>query len=302
MHWLFSATSKQLYSMRSHLALGLGSMLIATVGILVKLIGSNAHFMTIMFCRVFFGAIFLFLTVPFIDKKAFRLTRKDVRDYFFAGVLWTLGAITYVWAFQFAPVQNVVLLHSVYPFFVFILAGPLLGEHLNRQKVIAASMAIAGIAVLNPFQPSAHTFGNSMALISAVLWALVVVEMRKENKGHNIGNVMWQFFFASLALLPVPFAFGFGNWVQVWPFLLAIGFVSTGAAYLFYNFGLQRIEAEEASIIMTIINPVFSIILAFIVLSEAIAVETLIGGTILVAAGIYLVVFGKNQKKAASKI
>ncbi|MFH1234347.1 MAG: DMT family transporter, partial [Candidatus Diapherotrites archaeon] len=135
---LLGKVARQFSPMKSYLALGIGSMGIATVGILVKFIGSNANFMTIMFYRVFFGAIFLLATVPFMDKKAFTLTKKDLRDYFFVGTLWTIGAITYVWAFQFAPVQNVVLLHSVYPFFVFILAGPLLGERITRTKIVSA--------------------------------------------------------------------------------------------------------------------------------------------------------------------
>ncbi|MCX6801597.1 MAG: DMT family transporter [Candidatus Diapherotrites archaeon] len=267
------AVIAQLSAMKSYLALGIGSMGIATVGILVKFIGKDANFMTIMFYRVFFGAIFLLATVPFMDKKAFTLTKKDLRDYFFVGTLWTIGAITYVWAFQFAPVQNVVLLHSIYPFFVFILAGPLLGERITRTKVISAAIGLVGLVILNPLYPGEYAFGNLMAIISAVLWALIVVEMKKKNKGHDIGNVMWQFVFAAIVMLPTPFFFGLGNWAASWPLFLAIGAVSTGAAYIFYNYGLQRIEAQESSIIMTIINPVFSILLAAVLLSETVEIH-----------------------------
>jgi drug/metabolite transporter (DMT)-like permease len=299
---LLGKVARQFSPMKSYLALGIGSMGIATVGILVKFIGSNANFMTIMFYRVFFGAIFLLATVPFMDKKAFKLTKKDLRDYFFVGTLWTIGAITYVWAFQFAPVQNVVLLHSIYPFFVFILAGPLLGEHITRPKIISAAIGLVGLAVLNPLYPGEYAFGNLMAIISAVLWALIVVEMKKKNKGHDIGNVMWQFVFAAIIMLPTPFFFGFGNWAEAWPFFSAIGLVATGAAYIFYNYGLQRIEAQEASIIMTIINPVFSILLAFALLSETIELKTIAGGAILVASGIYLAVSKNRGNRATGKL
>lgn len=287
--------------MKNYLYLGIGTMFLATISTLVKLVGNNVHFMTLMFYRVLFAFLFLLIIVPFLDRKAFKLSKKDIKDYFLLGVLWTIGASMFVTANLFAPVQNIVLIHSIYPFFVFLFAFVLLREQITKTKIVTTIIAFIGLAIINPFQSGAYETGNILALFSALVWALVITEMRKEDKSHTIAHIMWFFFFAVLLLLPMPFVFGFGNLAIAWPYVLFLGLVSTGTAYLFYNFGLQKIEAEEASVITTIINPIFAIVFAFLVIAETLEFKTIIGGTILIIAGVYLETHRKKLKSIPKK-
>lgn len=271
----------------------MATLLSGTVGVLIKLIGDNLHFMTLNFYRVFFAFLFLLIVVPLIDKKAFKLKKEDVGGYFMVGLLIAITFSLYTTAFIFSPVNNVVLLNHLSPFFVFILGYFMLQERITKTKVITLFIAVIGLAIINPFNfEGGHIIGNSLAVASAFFYGVLMIGMRKENKTHGIGDVMWFFFFATLLLLPFAFIFGFGFESlfneNVLVYLLPLGLFSTGLAYLYYNLSLQKIGAETASLIKTVITPLVAISLAIVFLGEVVEQRVLIGGALLVLAGVYL--------------
>ena len=283
--------------MKNHIFMVLAAFCLATIGVLVKLIGSSdIHFMTLNFYRIFFGFVFLLMVVPFIDKKVFKITKKDAKEFFMIGVIYAVSLSLYTTANLFAPIQNVVLINYSYPFFVLIFAYFILGEKITATKIITLILALIGLAVINPFQSGANNIGNTLALLGAFFYAILITEMRKEDKTHTIGDVLWFLFFASLVLLPFPFIYGFGNISNILGHILLLGFVSTGLAYLLYNLALEEIEAETGSIIATIITPLVSIILAFFIVHEAINIRIIFGGLLLICSGIYLELHTKEVR------
>ena len=127
--------------------------------------------------------------------------------------------------------------------------------------------------------------------------------MRRENKEHTIGAVVWFFFFSTILLLPFPFIFGWGNLSGniIW-YVLGLGVLSTGFAYLFHNLALENIGAEVSSIFVMIVMPLSGILLAFFILEEGLNTRVIIGGIILIAAGIYLQAHNKRFKGAVAKV
>ena len=178
-------------------------------------------------------------------------------------------------------------------------------ERITKTKLITLGIAFVGIVILNPFQAGDAPFGNFLALGNAVFFALLVVFMRMSDKDHTIGNVFWFVLFATIILLPFFIIFGLKDLAIILPFLphlLILGFVSTGLAYLLYNIGLEHIEAEKSAIIETIFTPVFSIILAVIIISEELNPQTIIGGAILIFAGIYLQMHMRKLPEETKKV
>ena len=266
----------------------LAAICLGTIGVLVKLIDGNIHFMTLNFYRVFLGFVFLLLIVPFIDKNCFKITKKDAKEYILIGLLYAVALSLYTSANLFAPIQNVVLINYSYPFFVLIFAYFILKEKITKTKIITLVIAFIGLSIINPFNHTPNNIGNIMSLVGAVFYAILITEMRKEDKNHSIGDVLWFFFFGTLFLLPFPFIYGIGNIYPVINYVLMLGFVSTGLAYLLYNLALEKIEAETGSIIATMITPLVSIILAILIIDETINNRVIIGGIIVIASGIYL--------------
>ena len=280
----------------------LAGILTGTIGIFVKLIGSEIHFMTLVFYRMILGFIFVLAVVPFIDKNAFKVKLKDLKDYFLVGVLFATTLSLFVVANLFAPVQNVVLITNFSPFLVLILAYFFLKEKITKTKIITLIIGIVGIIIINPFKFGENALGNYLALTQMVFYSFLVVRMRKEDKEHSIGAIIWFFLFATLLLLPFPFIFGWGNISEVLWLVLGLGIFSTGFAYLFHNLALEKIGAEISSIFIMLTMPLSGIVLAFFILGEELNLRIIIGGIVLIIAGIYLQAHNKKVKKAISKI
>ena len=275
----------------------LAAICIGTIGTLVKLIGPDVHFMTLNFYRFLIGFLFILAVVPFIDKKTFKINKNDFKDYFFIGFLFALGSLLFLAANVFGPVQNAVLISSFSPFFVFIFAYWLLKERITSTKIIALSIAVIGLAVINPFKIGEYALGNTLALLTAVVAALTITEMRKVDMKHSIGVVFWMFLFATLLLLPMPFIFGFGNLSNVFIYVILLGLIPSGVAYIFYNLALEKIEAEVGSILHIIVAPLVAITLAVIIINEPINIRIILGGFSLIVAGIYLETHNLQLKK-----
>ena len=64
--------------MKGYVAMCLTGFFLGTIGLFVKLIGNEMHYMTVNFFRIFIGFLFLLFTVPFFDKKTFSVTRIDI--------------------------------------------------------------------------------------------------------------------------------------------------------------------------------------------------------------------------------
>jgi drug/metabolite transporter (DMT)-like permease len=277
----------------------LAAILSGTVGVLVKLIGNDVHFMTLNFYRVFFAFLFLLCVVPIIDKKTFKVKKRDMKGYFIIGLLIAVVLSLVNVSFIFAPIENVVLIGSILPFFVMLFSFYLLKEKITITKIVTLVIALIGLIIINPFDfGRIYAVGNVLALVAAFFGGMLIVGMRLEDRNHDIGDVFWFFLFACLLLLPFPFIYGFGDLdLDTMGYVLALGVISTGIVHLLWNLGLQKVEAESMSLTRTIINPIVSIVLAVLILSEEINMRIIFGGGILVFAGIYLEAHRKRLKK-----
>jgi drug/metabolite transporter (DMT)-like permease len=282
--------------MKAFFYMVLAALCLASIGVLVKLIGNAIPVMTLNFFKIFIGFLFLLAVTPAFDKKFLKVDLKKVEKYFWIGVVYACSISLYTAANLFAPVQNVVLIHYVYPFFVLPLAYILLKEKITKTKVITLIIAAIGIIIINPISLDANMLGNVMALISAILFALLVTEMRSVDRAHNPGSIVWFFFFATILLFPFMLIYGLGNIGSVLHYLILLGIIGSGLAYLLYSIALQEMEAETASVVAMILTPITSIILAVFLIGELIDYRIIIGGAILIFAGIYLEVHCKKVK------
>ncbi len=282
--------------MKHYLFIIVSSLFLATIGMFVKRIGTDMPIMTVNFYRVFFAFLFLIVTVPFLAPHFLRIKKSDIKSYIFIGFLLALDISLFTTANRFAPVQDVALIVSFYPFFVLFLARKILHERFTKTHIVTLFIASVGLFLINPFNEGQFFLGHILSLITALSFALLVTLMRKENKNHSIADIFWFFFFATLFLLPMPFIFGFGPFKDKFFYIFSLGFLATGPAYLFFNLALHKLSAETASIIETIITPLTSVLLALFIIREPYNFRVLLGGAILIVAGIYLEAHKKRLK------
>ena len=289
--------------MKNKISVVISGILLGLIGVFVKTIIGDIHPLSINFFRIFFAFIFLLITMPFIDKSTFKVKLKDFPSYTLAGFLLALTFATFILALDYAPISNVVLIASFAVVFVALFAFIFLKEKLKLNQKIAMIIAIIGLLIINPFNFNSVFFlGNIIALINGIIYALLLVFMRSEEKTHPISSIMWFFFFATIFSLPLLFIGGLGdNFLKVLPILLVLGIASTAVPYTLLGLAVKKLHADTISIINTLTVPLASIVFAIILLKEALDLRILLGGSILVVSGIILHYIRKKHIKAIRK-
>ncbi len=275
-----------------HIFFIIAAVCIGTIGLFVKLSSGMVHPMVLGFYRVLFGFILLAIVSPIIDKNTFKIKGKNLKRDALIGFLFAFNFTATSVAYIYAPIQNVSLILSMTPVFVLIFAYFILKEKITKTKIITLTIALIGLFILNPLRTEGF-WGNILAVIVVISGGFMFTLLRKVNKDESIGNITWFFLFATIFTLPMPFIFGFGkiSWSVV-----SLGVISSGAAYLFYNLGFEKVEAEIGSLITNILAPIAALFFAFTIIGETANNQVLIGGALLVIAGLYLKTHNHGSK------
>ena len=151
------------------------------------------------------------------------------------------------------------------------------------------AIALLGLAVINPFGEGLYSIGTILAFAQAFVYSIFIVYTRYEEKKHRLGSVFWIFLFATLYLTPFVLKSGFGDYRSVIHYILILGILSTGLAYLLLIYGLRKTKAENAAILVLISHTVSSILFAILFIKETITLNMFVGGVLLISSGVYLV-------------
>ncbi len=276
----------------------------ATIGIFIKLTGNAINIFSLTFYSVLFALLFLGITIPLIDRSFLNISRKEIKPTLIIGGLIASQLVTFNFAISIVPIANAVILWTTYSFFVFIFSIVFLKEKTTKLHLIVFLIAFLGVFIAKPFSGS-YAFGNAVALLDGLIYAVLIAYMRYEDKIETTGIVFWFLVFAAVFLSPMPFIFGFGEWfafnayslapllaitVQipaiVW--VLGLGLFSTGVVYLFITFALQKINANIYSLVDIVVSPLIAAFFGFIILGEIPSISLLYGGALLLFAGFLL--------------
>ncbi|NIP40930.1 MAG: EamA family transporter [Candidatus Aenigmarchaeota archaeon] len=290
--------------MRGNFYLILTGFFLGTVGIWVKLIGSNVSPFLLTIFRVLIAGAMIFLFILFAkDLKTLEtlgIRKKNLLLFLLAGFFGvTIGFGFYMKSFSYVPVANAVLLVYIYPLVTTFLSWAFLKERIRKWEGIALLLVLAGIWLIYGSELSleTNTFGNLLALSAGFGYSVFIVFMRFfERKGMPYWKVtFWPLVIGGLALmLFLPFeTFAFSPSGFVPYYILGIAFVSF-LGYIFYAKGLKTIRAHNAVIITTLVEPLTAIFLAFLILGETLPQYVMIGGILIILAN-FLV--GREHRK-----
>jgi len=286
--------------MNKYLSLLIVTIAEATIGVFVKLSTDFFSIYSINFYRVLFALIFMLIVIPFIDKKFWKLSKDNIKSVIIVGFLIALQISMFNVAMSMAPIANVVIFWSVAPFFVFIFSSLFLKEPVKKQHIFIFIVALVGIFIAEPLSEGNAT-GNIIALIDGAVYAALVTYMRYEGKTDSATLVVWYMFVASIILLPMVFIFGTGDLLAtqvyqgffnlkipaiVW--LICLGFISTGLAYIFIAKVLRKINVAVYSLIDIIVSPIVAALFGYIIFFEEPSKNMIYGGILLLISGFWL--------------
>ena len=198
--------------------------------------------------------------------------------YFIGGILfYSSMVILYVVSIRLTTAANAIFLQFTAPLWVVIFGYFILKETVSKFDILAMLFIFLGMGLFFIDDLTFYGFwGNIMALVSGICFALVTVLIRKE-KDYAFEIVL----FGNLitALICFPFILeGFGDSSKLDLLIIfALGVFQLGIPYLLYTKALKYVKAIDA-ILTGMIEPVLNPIWVFLFIGEVIGEWAFIGG------------------------
>ncbi len=224
-----------------------------------------------------------------------RVGRRGLKVYVpvgFFGVL--IGFGFYLKALDIIPVANAVFLVYVYPVVTALLAARFLKESMGRYAVLSVILCVSGVWMIYGSGTSfvVDFWGGLFALVSGVGYAIFIFSMKyMDVKGYNLWNtIFWPLLIGFIFLLPFSLVAEPVKAYMIYPvpyWIIGLGFVSFLGYYL-YAKGFESTKAHNAPVIVTMTEPTMAVLMAFILLGEAVPEYILLGGLLIIVANLFV--------------
>jgi drug/metabolite transporter (DMT)-like permease len=246
----------------------------------------------------------LVLLPVLVVSQGWQRIKLPARDLAYCFLLGTLGVAVsnyfYYVAIQRTNVATAIIVQYTAPVWVLFYVVARGQQRLSLQKVIAVTLAVAGIALVIGIAGIGSNDGRSLRLDSYGLIAALLASFSfafYNVAGHRIlGRYdRWRVLVWTLAaaaafwlLVNPPWKVAAAHYAPAqWIFLFVFSMISVLGAFSLYFLGLQHLEPTRA-IIASCLEPVFSILLAALLLGEVLRpIQTL--GIVFVLAAIVIV-------------
>lgn len=250
----------------------LAAVLWSLAGIFIKFLFLPP--LTIVFYRSLFAALFF----AFFVRKTAVMPRVPV---LVSVISYTAAISAFVAANKITTAANAIVLQYTAPMFVFAIVHCLFREKIAALSWISLLIGMLGIAVIcagSAGQPDAA--GVAIALLSGMLFAIYMVSLRFL-KDINAGTLTFLNNLACcLLLLPLVRSGLAISSNELW-IVAIMGIVQLGIPYWLFSKGVEKIQLQEASLII-LIEPVLNPIWVAVAVGEVPSQPTLIGGSLIV--------------------
>jgi drug/metabolite transporter (DMT)-like permease len=198
-------------------------------------------------------------------------------------------AACYFAALNHASAGLVALLLYAYPTLVCLLAAAFLGQKLTPRIAALLAASFVGIA-LTLGGGHGTALGFALSLAAALIYSVYIIVGARELRGTDALASATVICLSAAATMLVASCFvspTFPAEAAGWWPLVLIALVSTVLAILTFFAGLRRVGPANASIVSTL-EPVVTVGLAWLVLGEAIAPVQLVGGALVLGSAAWL--------------
>src|SRR5690606_4589091 len=180
-----------------------------------------------------------------------------------------------IWALVEGGAGKTAVLCYTMPFWVMLLAWPLLGEKIKGAEWLAVIFSTMGLLfIFDPLHLGADLFSMILAILGGVFWALAVIVAKKLHQRKPdldlLSLTAWQMLFGSLPLVAVALIIPAEPIQWTGNLIAAVIFNAVfcnALAWLLWLYALQRLAAGVASM-TSMLAPVIGVLAAWWQLGE----------------------------------
>ena len=278
---------------KAKLSVILSMFIYGTIGIFVRNIPLPSSVISMV--RGLIGAPFLLLVLAVKKQKLdFPAIRRNLKYLLISGALLGFNWILLFEAYRYTTVATATLCYYLAPIIIVALSPLLFKEKLTLKKVLCILAAIVGMYFVSGMATGglpklSELRGILLALGAAVLYALIVItnKMLKDLPAYD--KTIFQLALSALVLLPYNLLSGsfqgFSlNGTSLF-FLLALGVIHTGVAYLLY-FGSMDALPSQTLAILSYIDPLVAVLVSAFILREAVGAGEFFGAALILGAAL----------------
>jgi drug/metabolite transporter (DMT)-like permease len=203
-------------------------------------------------------------------------------------------AFCYFTALTLTSAGLVALLLYLYPAIVTVLALVIIKEPFSKKKIIALVFALVGSALTIGPAGGGKPLGIILSLCAAFIYSVYILVGSKITKQGTAIQSSTVIITSAAIVYSGIIAFkgpAFPTTLLGWTSVSAVAIISTVLAIITFLAGLGRVGPTNASILSTI-EPITTVILAMLVLDEAITPLRIAGGMMILFA---VIVLAKNE-------
>ena len=259
----------------------LATLFISTSGVLGRYIALPTEI--IIWFRASLAMLFLYV---FCKYKKIDLSIKSSKDYlpfFISGIFMAVHWITYFYALKLANVALGVLSLYTFPIIITLLEPLFLKVKFNPIYILFGVIVLTGLYILTPdfTMESSQVRGVLFGIFSAFCYAIRILILKKQVTKYNGSMLMfYQTLIITILLFPTLFFMDISGLESQFPFLLLLALITTAVGHSLMLHSLKFFSASTASIISSL-QPIFGIILAFFFLREIPTWNTFWGGSLI---------------------
>jgi drug/metabolite transporter (DMT)-like permease len=269
---------------QSLLEIHLATVLFGLAGLFGKWLALSSSL--IVLGRVVFASLALSILLLALKQSPKKILREN---FLLLAVLGFILAVHWVAFFRSIQVSSVavgLLAYSCFPVFTVLMEPLFFKEKLDRMNLFLAALCLGGAFLIVP------RFSLADAVYQGVLWGLfsgfsfallAVFNRRLAQAYSSLAIAFFEDVAAAIFLLPFLFFYPSSLTARDILLLAFLGVVCTAGSHTLFIKGLRRVRAQTASIISTL-EPVYGIALAYLMLGEAPSLRTLEGGLVILSA------------------
>jgi RarD protein len=268
-----------------------GGLLLGTLGVFIEEAGQPA--LTAVWFRCFFGLLALTLWFAVSNRwSELRLSRRDAALAISGGLLMVLNWVMFFEAVPRTSMSVATLVVHVQPFLIMVIGTVWLGERVSRRQWGAALVALVGLGLAtgaldhmlgSQNAGSMDLQGIALALGAALAYALVPLLLRRARGASSLVMAWWQCMAGTVALAWWPLTQGWPEVGPAWGWLVGMGVVHTGLAYVLLYAGVSRLPAGRMALLQ-FVYPASAIVFDAVVYGRTLSGVQLTGGALLLAS------------------
>ncbi len=264
-------------------------------GVIVK--WANLGPIETTFIRLAVPTILLFI---YLKSKNTKIIKGNWQLMFLASFFNTIRLILYYLAFLYTSVGNAIIILFSWPIFAAIWNIIWLKQKRDKKSIALILVAFVGIIFMYINKDISFSNKDYLGMIvmlgSAIVYSFVVTAFKKESNYYTEAeNIFYQNVVGAILIIPVLIFTGMKT-LSIAPVTVTIlyqGIITGVLAFLLFFYGLKRLKMNHYSLFSYWEVPA-SIIAAIIFLGEKLTWNMTIGGLLIVASGLGLLI-SKNK-------